>query len=169
MTILAIDPGTHLGWATWDGERRDSGTWDNPWTHAKWPRSFFKAYKEWLGDMWRWHKPTELWLAKTFSKSTATREVLLGIRSITLVWSLAHNMSCPQYLSEGTARKAVLGHGRPGKDKIVRMVQERFGWTGTSHDEADAIVILEFAKLKGIEIENRHARIRVIYYKREDS
>ena len=32
------------------------------------------------------------------------------------------------------------------------MVQQKFGWTGTSHDEADAIVILEFAKLKGDEV-----------------
>ncbi len=146
MTILAIDPGTHTGWATWDGSRRDSGTWVNPLKHAQWPGSFFGAYREWLADMYQWHRPQSVWVAETFSRSTAAQKVLYGMRAITLDWATRHKIERPQSVAESTARKAVLGTGRPGKDAIVALVQELYGWTGTSDDEADAIVILEFAK-----------------------
>jgi len=156
MTILAIDPGTHTGWATWDGTLRDSGTWDNPHSHAKWPGSFFSAYRDWLADMQQWHQPQSVWVAETFSRSTAAQKVLYGMRAITLNWATRHKIERPQSVAESTARKVVLGNGRVPKDAIIALVRARFGWKGTSHDEADAIVILEYAKLKGEQTECQH-------------
>lgn len=72
------------------------------------------------------------------------RTLLLGLRGVIL--RLAEDYSVPVFeVPPNTLKLWATGSGRASKEMMVASAQQR-GYTGVSHDEADAMLLVAYAK-----------------------
>jgi len=148
-TILAIDPGTHCGWAVGRGGKvLGSGVWD------------LKAGR-WEGGGMRWVKLRRavVEVADAFAvdlvayeevrrhMGTDAAHVYGGIVAVIQEWAEARAAKVPYYgLPVGTVKKHATGKGNADKAKMIEAAQAKWPARNVTDDnEADALWILSCA------------------------
>lgn len=146
MVILAIDPGTKLGWALGrDGRLLESGTEDLSPRRGESSGSRFLRFRAWLEragqgvDVVVYEQPPQL-------KSSAALEILFGITTRITEWSEERGIPCVNY-HPATIKKRVAGRGNAKKPEMK--AQAYLLWnralTLTDDNEADALCLLWLA------------------------
>lgn len=153
--ILALDLATNIGWAAL--RLRDDPPWYGshklPSTGADVGR-FLDEYEAWLVPQIKSQMPAVIvYEAPVLPPKTQiiTLRKLYSLAGFTELVARRHGVECREAHMQ-SARKVVLGHGRPGKGKELKqniMAYCRLrGWNPRNDDEADALVILEYAIAK---------------------
>jgi len=142
--VLALDLGTHTGWALWDGAHTESGVQVFDLTHGENPGMRFVRFKRWLSSLvagGRW--PALVAYEQTHHRSSAATEVAAGFAT------LVQEFCAPNDIEHTAVRSATLKRWPPGKgdaDKRVVLAAVAQRWKAVEGDnEADAIALLHYA------------------------
>ena len=144
MNILAIDPGTHCGFAN-SYAKESSGVWELLPKRIEGPGIRYLRFKKYLIQMLAYGAELVIFEEVRKHMGTAAAHVYGGI--VAVLMSTCEDMGIP-YSScpVGVWKKAVVGKGNAKKATIRSYVQAHFKSDCISFDEADAICILEWAK-----------------------
>lgn len=143
--VLALDLGTHCGWAlrTSAGVTSGRANWSERARETRGDRLL--RYSRWLTSMHvcglglvvyelvRGHGPGQVLAAHCYAQ----------FEGVLLMWAARHGVPV-RTVHTGTLKKAIAGAGNAKKDAMERAVREH-GFAPDSHDEADAIAILLWA------------------------
>lgn len=149
MRILALDPGTNLGWALGHGAKLVGfGTQKFEKTDDAGERFF--EFNVWLHDMSHdplvdkivYEKPLGRW-----AKSQAQVDLSIGMKTRIeeMCWADGIELQAVPIM---TLKKATTGNGKAEKEDMVAAVNRIFGVTLTAkeHDTADALALLAYAR-----------------------
>ena len=73
---------------------------------------------------------------------TEAAHVYGGLRAVLMAWCEENNIPYTG-IPVGTIKKHATGKGNANKDMMIEAAREEFGYDGNSHDEADALWILD--------------------------
>jgi hypothetical protein len=164
MRILALDLGTSMGWAWWSGRRRESGVQTFDLKRGESPGMRYIRFGGWLSATAKWGEPgadvaneglgPELIIyEQAHQRGGAATEVAAGFSTRVQEFCARHGVEHAMVHSM-TLKKFVAGKGHASKEMIVSAVNERWGPPFvTSDDEADAIGLLEYAKVEIVAME----------------
>jgi Holliday junction resolvasome RuvABC endonuclease subunit len=150
VRILALDLATRTGWASWDGERRESGYVDFDVKRGESPGMRYFRFNAWLQPLLEALHPQILVYEQPFvMRSGAAAEITLGFatraQEACALRGIEH-----QPVSGSTLKKWTTGRGNAKKPEMVAAVIMRFGMLGggstLDHNQADAIALLEYAR-----------------------
>jgi Holliday junction resolvasome RuvABC endonuclease subunit len=141
LTVVAIDPGKHLGWAVQaaDGAFRHGA--DNLPTDMKW-----RALRGLLNRLAANHGPVHaVWIEKSIWKRQAYAMLDHGgFLAITEDWCQV-NRARFEWAAPSSIKSHITGSGRAKKADVMHHVQMVHGVKTKSDDEADAIALLDYA------------------------
>jgi hypothetical protein len=149
VRILALDLGTHCGWALGEGVALiGSGTQVFEKTETPGERFFeFRSWVEAVGlnpkvDIIIYEKPLGRW-----AKSQAQVDLSIGFKTRLEEFAYAHKIELKP-VPIATLKKATTGNGHAEKEEMVAAVNRIFSLTLTKkqHDEADALALLHYAR-----------------------
>jgi Holliday junction resolvasome RuvABC endonuclease subunit len=149
MKILALDLGTHTGWASWDGARRESGVQVFDVKRGESPGMRFIRFNRWLHETLNAVKPELIVYEQAWGnmRSGTAAEVALGLATRVQEACALHKIE-HQPIHGTTLKKWTAGSGNAGKPQMISAVNERFGPPFITDDnEADARALLEYAKV----------------------
>ncbi len=158
LRILALDTGTHCGWAWWDGARRESGVQVFDVKRGESPGMRYIRFNKWLTEFVDWcggNKMADLILVyeQTHNRGGAATEVAAGFA--TRVQEAAARWGCDHIaIHSGTLKKWTTGSGGAGKPQMIAAVCRRAFHLDKPHDpcaslgddEADALALLAYAR-----------------------
>ena len=154
--ILAIDPGTHSGWATWDGAHVESGVQVFDLKRGDSPGMRFLRFRRWLHDIGRnlyiyssipLHKALLVY-EQAHHRGGAATEVLVGMT--TRVQEFAAEIGAEhEAVHTATLKKWATGNGRASKEQMIAAACERYGVAVRDDNEADALLLLAWAREGG--------------------
>ena len=157
MRYLAIDPGTHCGWATWDGEHVESGVED--WTGPEDDDSYGSRFNRFFDWLCVDGPPHDLMPGATLvfedqlgagQRNMAAR--MLGVGYQAVIMMEAANMGWKlRTVAPSQLKKWATGNGRAGTDDMIEAAEEwcrrwEIGDTITDDNVADALLLLAFAR-----------------------
>ncbi len=159
MKILALDLGTHTGWALSlaDGPMfRTSGVQVFDVRRGESPGMRFLRLHRWLVDFP--HRPELVVYEQAIRQGGAATAVALGFEAHLLSWCAQFGVQhAPVNLQ--TLKKWTTGHGGAGKGAMVAAVSRRFGTALDLDDnEADAVALLEYARANIVADELREVK-----------
>jgi hypothetical protein len=158
MKILALDLATITGWAYCSGDEHASGTWNvaakiATKTRAAEP-SYFRLINLFnsLNLFARTHDRPDIVSieeAQGFTRYQAAVESSHQYRAIALFWAAMNGcrvITCNpnDLLFFALGKRACKSDEK--KREMVRHAQEKYGYDGASHDEAEAIILLQWTK-----------------------
>ena len=149
MTLLALDLGTHTGWAL----RRPSGAIESG-TQVFAPMAFegegrrFLRFRSWLHDTKRLcdtrGEPLTIIRYERVNgarwRNAAAAAVCLGLRAHLEAWAEHHEIEYDG-VSTGDLKRSATGKGNADKPAIIAAVRAR-GFSPADHNEADALALL---------------------------
>jgi Holliday junction resolvasome RuvABC endonuclease subunit len=145
MRILTLDLATRTGWASWDGERRESGFVDFLTKRGESPGCRYIHFNRWLHATIEAVEPELIVYEQPFvMRSGAAAEIALGlatrVQEACALRGIEH-----QPVNGSTLKKWVTGRGNAKKPDMVAAVIRRFYFvTELDDNEADAIALLEY-------------------------
>jgi crossover junction endodeoxyribonuclease RuvC len=153
--VLAIDPGSHIGWALRNGAKTYYGTEDfskfsgvDGRVHSKftvWLRSFLEASKP------------ELIVIEAAIFRGANSEYLYGFAVIAIM--LAFERGIPiQKAHLSAVKKYISGDGRADKAAVIKAVSA-LGYSPNTDHEADALAILHFQQSHAADVAIKPGRV----------
>lgn len=163
MRVLAIDPGTRLGWAYFDGHRRESGVQTFDLKRGESPGMRWIRFNTWLETMLACrpgHDEATGYLRvdlvifeQAHHRGGAATQVLNGFVTRIEEACARHGIDHTA-LHSGTLKKWTTGSGNAKKPEMIAAVQRRFmpevesliGVPELDDNEADAVALLEFAR-----------------------
>lgn len=149
MRILAIDPGKQTGWAAYSKGIIESGVQDFSLKRGESRGMVFVSFRKWLEEMF---------IKLTILRSTgivvyemphhrggAATEILIGMT--TRIQEECDRRGI-NYTSVHSAhlKKFATGKGNADKDRMLAEARRRFGDHISDHNEADALLLMEWAK-----------------------
>lgn len=144
-SILALDLGTHTGWALLVDGRVVSGVWNLKGSRFEGGGMRYLRFRGMVQEL-RNHCGFERVVFEEVRRHTATdaAHVYGGLLATLTAWCEEH--SCP-YLGVpvGTIKKHATGNGRSGKPAMIASARAR-GWTLRDDNEADALWLLDWAR-----------------------
>jgi Holliday junction resolvasome RuvABC endonuclease subunit len=145
MRILALDLGTHTGWATnvnffsfgvqvFDVKRGES------------PGMRYIRFNAWLEEMWGLLEPELVSYEQTlpFHRGSMAAEIAAGFATRVQEFCARHKIEHTAVHS-ATLKKFATGHGRASKEMMKKAFQERYDVVPTSDDMADAGCLLWYS------------------------
>ncbi len=142
--ILAIDPGTEMGYAySVDGlvSPRYCGVVQLRGGRFEGGGMRFLRVRRWLDEM----KPKEIYYEEVRRhRGTDAAHIYGGIVGMITSWCEEHDVPY-RGIPVGTIKKWATGNGRADKKMMVAAAKEKFGYEGEDHNEADAMFILDNA------------------------
>ena len=141
MNILAIDPGTHCGWASFDGERVESGVHEFRLGRGDSPGMRFLQFNAWLAEMIALVKPTLIVFERPHLRGGYATDLLVGFTTRIEERCAEAGLEC-HAVHSATLKKAATGSGRADKLGMMRAMSERYGRTIDNDNEADALGLL---------------------------
>ena len=145
--ILAIDPGTHCGWAVHDGERIvASGVWNLAPRRGDSPGVRYLKLRRRLGDVLDAYPRLELVaVEQAHHRGGAATEYAIGV--VTHVQSWCAEVGLEHVgVHSSHAKRFATGRGNASKQEMVAAALARWpGWVPESDDESDARWIAEAA------------------------
>jgi len=145
MRILAIDPGLHCGFAFSDGTFVESGVEDFSARHRESRGMVFLRFRNWLVTILMMWDVELLVYEQAHLRGGAATELIVGMTTRIqeecckrcINYTAIHSM---------TLKKYATGSGRAKKEDVIRVAEERYGKKGLTSDEADALMMLAWAR-----------------------
>jgi len=158
VRILAIDPGTHLGWATDLSGRLEWGEQDFSLQRGDSPGMRFHRFNAWLREICKPCRVDIIIYEMPHMRGGAATNVLVGMTSrIEEFCAIPHQAVPTQYtgVHSATLKKFALGKGRGDKAAMIAAAVKRIGQNGhaagagppvLSEHEADALWLYFYCK-----------------------
>ena len=144
MRIIAVDPGTHCGWATWDGTHLESGVQVFDLKRGESPGMRFLRFREWLGGLVGLIRPAVLVFEQAHHRGGYATEVLVGMT--TRIQEAAAEAGCEHVaVHTATLKKWATGKGGASKAEMIAAACDRYGEWVTDDNEADSLLLLAYA------------------------
>ena len=144
MMVLAIDPGTNMGFAYTHDNRVSpfcGGVVNLRGGRFEGGGMRFLRLKRWLDEM----KPNEVYFEEVRRHlGTDAAHIYGGIIATITSWCEEHDIPY-QGIPVGTIKKWATGKGNASKEKMVAAAKEKFGYDGEDDNIADALFILDCA------------------------
>jgi Holliday junction resolvasome RuvABC endonuclease subunit len=144
MNLLAIDPGIHLGWASFANGHVESGVHDFALGRGDSPGMRFLRFRQWLADMLTMTKPGLVIYERPHMRGGFATDLLVGF-STRIQEACAERGIEFEAVHSATLKKSACGSGRAQKAEMILVARERFAKAVTSDDEADALNLLWLA------------------------
>lgn len=150
LNILAIDPGTKLGWATLINGQIESGVQDFSLKRGESQGMKFIRFNDWLwymsiNDVVNCKSNLNLIVyEQTYMRYGKALDVLVGMTTRIEEHCTYYNI---QYTSVnvGTLKKTTVGNGKASKEDIMKWFKKKVGRDPIDDNEADARALLEYA------------------------
>lgn len=145
ITVLAIDPATSCGWALWQPgwEQPESGTQVFGLQRGESPGMRFLRFRKWLSSMTDDYSPGLYIYEQAHHRGGAATELCVGFVTRIQEEAATHNaLHVPVH--SATLKKWATGSGRAGKDEMIVRAEERWGVLPSTHDQADALILLAY-------------------------
>ncbi|MBA7601793.1 hypothetical protein ES703_08874 [subsurface metagenome] len=145
MNILALDCGTKTGWASEIDGRIESGVQDFGLKRGESKGIRFLRFNTWLNDMLELIKPHIVVYEMAHLRGGHATEILVGMT--TRIEEFCESKKI-EYSSVHSAmlKKFSTGSGKANKEDMIKAATLKFGRLIDSDDEADALLILEWAR-----------------------
>jgi hypothetical protein len=149
MRILALDLGTHTGWALWQDGYESSGTWDLAPARQ---RRFEGGGMRWvrLGQFLREIGRVDRVVVEEVRRHAGVdaAHAYGGALATVTRWCEVNKIPY-EGIPIGTWKKRLCGSGNASKDMVLAAVR-MLGFAPSGYDEADAIAVLLFAVEAGL-------------------
>jgi len=150
LKLLALDLGSHCGWATFFDGIRHSGVETFDLRRGESPGMRFLRFHRWLVDL---PKPELCLFEQAHHRGGFSTAVALGFQAHLLSWC-AQNGIEHQPIHTATLKKWLTGHGHAGKPDMIAGVCRRGFHLAGPHDpcsglddnEADALALLAYGQ-----------------------
>lgn len=145
-TILALDLGTHTGWAltTRDG-RITSGTQSFKPQRFEGGGMRYLRFKRWLAEIKQCSEGIDaVFMEEVRRHAGVDAAHAYGGFLATLTSWCEHHQIPYQGVPVGTIKKFATGRGNAGKDEMIAAMRQR-GHSPTDDNEADALALLHYA------------------------
>jgi len=145
MNILALDCGTKAGWASLVDGRIESGVQDFSLKRGESKGIRFLRFNTWLNDILDLTKPHIVVYEMAHLRGGHATEILVGMTTRIEEFCESKNI---EYSSIHSAmlKKFSTGSGKASKEDMMKAAALKFGRAIDSDDEADALLILEWAR-----------------------
>lgn len=142
MKILALDSGTHTGWAANETPIM-SGTQGFELKRGESPGMRFLKFQSWLKDMIKLTSPDMIIYERAHHRGGAPTEVGVGLTTIIqTICAEAHIEHVA--LHSGTLKKHATGKGNASKEDMMQTARS-LDWKFKTDDECDALWLLDYA------------------------
>lgn len=151
MNILAVDPGSRLGWALSLGGVRESGVEDFSLRRGESPGARYLRLRRWLAEIDDLaQRTTERHLElivyeAAHHRGGAATEVACGFTTRLQEHAAATDGCECVSVHTATLKKRTTGNGRASKDDMIAAARERWKCEPADDNEADALCLLAFA------------------------
>jgi hypothetical protein len=136
FVILALDLGTHMGWACSDGQ---SGMQDFSTKRIEGGGMRFLRFQRWLET----HDPSEIYFEEVRNhKGVHAAHVYGGFKATLMTFCEQHKIPY-ESVPVGTIKKHATGKGNAGKPQMVAAAN-RMGCKTQDDNEADAFCLLDY-------------------------
>jgi Holliday junction resolvasome RuvABC endonuclease subunit len=142
MKLLALDLGSHCGWAFWDGARMESGVQIFDLKRGESSGWRFVRFNAWL-DAWLERKPELVVYEMPHQRGGAATEIAAGFSTRIHEWCARHGIEHSS-LHSATLKKWATGKGNADKAAMLGAVARRWKRVDTD-DEADALALAYWA------------------------
>jgi len=143
MKILAIDPGTNCGFALLDGSNIISGIWDISVKRDESRGMRLIRLRNKLNEIGKIDLLV-FEVSKSHMSSLAA-EVAGEIRGLITTYCLDNNIDY-QGVHYSLIKKFATGKGNANKKMMVEAAEKKFSKTNLIHDEADALLLLDYVR-----------------------
>lgn len=151
MNILAIDPGSHLGWALSLAGALESGVEDLSLRRGESPGARYLRLRRWLAEIDELARRTTgrhlelIVFEQPHSRGGYSTEVLYGfVTRLQEMAAATPGCDCVG-VHTATLKKRTTGSGRAGKPEMIAAARERWGREPADDNEADALCLLAYA------------------------
>ena len=145
MNILALDCGTKTGWASFDGGRIESGVQDFSLKRGESKGIRFLRFNKWLDAMVKLTYPQVVVYELAHFRGGHATEILVGMTTRIEEFCEGNNIEYGSVHS-ATLKKFATGSGKANKQDMMKAAALEFGRVIDSDDEADALLILAWAR-----------------------
>ena len=147
MKILALDLGTHTGWALFNGNRVESGVQVFDVKRGESPGMRYLRLNNWLNEI---DLLTEGGLdlvvyEQCHMRGGAATEVAAGFSTRVQAFCAGDDIE-HSAVHSATLKKFATGHGNAGKPDMIAAARLKLGFKGDDDNEADALWLLEYAR-----------------------
>lgn len=145
MRILALDLGTHTGWALWQDAYAGSGTWDLAPARQ---RRFEGGGMKWvrLGQFLREIGRVDRVVVEEVRRHAGVDAAHAYGGALATVTRWCEVNKIPYSAQPvGTIKKFATGNGNATKDQMIEAALTRFGVNAGDDNEADAVALLHLA------------------------
>jgi Holliday junction resolvasome RuvABC endonuclease subunit len=143
-TIIALDCGTHTGWATYINGKIESGMQDFTKRRGESNGILFMRFNKWLRELKQLCGHIDIVsYEQAHHRGGAATEIGVGLSTRVEEFAVeikAEHMS----VHTGTLKKFITGSGKGDKSLIVAWFKEETGRLPVSDDESDALAILYY-------------------------
>jgi len=144
MNILAIDPGTRLGWSSLFKGYVESGVHEFRLDRGDSPGIRFLRFRAWLVDMLAMTNPELVVFERPHMRGGYATDLLVGLVTRIQEECAARRIEC-EAIHSATLKKHATGSGRADKAAMLKSAREEWGKHITDDNEADARWILDWA------------------------
>jgi len=145
MRILAIDPGSKLGWSFYDGNRTESGVQMFSLRRGESQGMRFLRFNNWLSKMIGLTNPDLICFEMAHMRGGYATEALIGITTRIQEQCARANIASTS-IHSGTLKKFATGRGNASKEEMIEAAKKRFpDQKIESDDQADALMTLAYA------------------------
>lgn len=146
MNVLAIDGGTHCGFAlARDGQLLESGTEDFSLRRGESPGARYLRFRAWLARIQQTWPIGLVVFEQAHHRGGAATEIGVGFTTRCQEFAAEYGAECVA-IHSATAKKFGAGTGRADKPMMIAAAKRLWPTTNPADDnEADALVILSLA------------------------
>ena len=148
IRILALDTGTHCGWASWSPrtQQQTSGVQVFELGRGESPGMRFLRFRKWLTEMVRLVSPNVIAYERSAHfKGVPAAEVCHGFQTVMLELAAQHEIDTAP-VQNSSLKKYMTGKGNASKEEMVEAAIKRWRLDETpTHDQADALAVLAWA------------------------
>jgi Holliday junction resolvasome RuvABC endonuclease subunit len=141
MNILAVDPGTHCGWASFSNGQVESGVQIFELGRGDSPGIRFLHFRAWLKKMFQLTVPSLVSYERPLLYGGYATDLLVGFVTRIQEECAEHSVAC-EAVHVSTLKKKATGSGRADKAAMIWAASERFGREIKDDNEADALMLL---------------------------
>lgn len=145
MNILALDCGTKTGWASFVDGRIESGVQDFSLKRGESKGIRFLRFNTWLVGMLDLIKPYVVVYELAHFRGGHATEILVGMTTRIEEFCEERKIEYSSVHS-ATLKKFATGGGKANKEDMMKAAALKFGRIIDSDDEADALLILAWAR-----------------------
>lgn len=152
MNILAFDFGIKTGWASlkeFPGNRSvlESGVQEFPLNRGESSGMRFLRFNSWLDRIFELVEPNLAVYETAHHRGGYATELLVGMATRLQERCAKEKADFPvMAVHSMTLKKQIAGTGKANKEDMVRIANEKFGIQVKDDNEADALLLLEYAR-----------------------